>query len=98
MGRELMAHPNVAVKCLCHLFLCCFVILIKMGKLDALPHHVGAFTHLGLGQCGSVACLTLPSILFEYSIWWSCTDGEGKAGGSATPCCPSLISLCPGCS
>eukprot|EP00957_Ditylum_brightwellii_P190797 14525308-Ditylum_brightwellii.AAC.1 len=79
MGRELVAHPNAIVKCLCHLFLCCFVVLIKMGKLDALPYHMGAFTCLGLEQCGGVACLMLPSILLEHSIWWSCTDGKGES-------------------
>eukprot|EP00957_Ditylum_brightwellii_P192041 14619576-Ditylum_brightwellii.AAC.1 len=89
MARELMAHPNVAVKCLCHLFLCCFVVLIKMGKLDAPPHHMGAFTCLGLDQCGGVSHLTLPSVLLEWLIWWSCTDGKGES----LRLCYSLLSI-----
>eukprot|EP00957_Ditylum_brightwellii_P140259 10687271-Ditylum_brightwellii.AAC.1 len=79
MGRDLMVHPNNVVKFLCHLFFCCFAALIKMGKLEALPHHMSAFTHLVLGQCGGVACLTLPSVFLEHSIWWSCTDGKKES-------------------
>eukprot|EP00957_Ditylum_brightwellii_P061894 4697086-Ditylum_brightwellii.AAC.1 len=89
MGRKLTAHPNVVVKWLCHLFLCCFAVLIKMGKLDARPHHVGAFTRLGLGQCGGVAPLTLPSTFLEHSIWLSCTDGKGESWRF----CYSLLSI-----
>eukprot|EP00957_Ditylum_brightwellii_P172997 13170720-Ditylum_brightwellii.AAC.1 len=40
-----------------HPFLCCFVVLIKMGKLGALQYHVDTFTCLGLGQCRGAACL-----------------------------------------
>eukprot|EP00957_Ditylum_brightwellii_P211372 15366101-Ditylum_brightwellii.AAC.1 len=60
-----------------------------MGKLDALSHHVSAFTCLGLGQCGGVACLMLPRVFLEHSIWWSCTDGKGESWR----CCYSLSSI-----
>eukprot|EP00957_Ditylum_brightwellii_P189280 14406594-Ditylum_brightwellii.AAC.1 len=61
--RKLAAHPNAVVKKrmkrgswgLHHPLLCCFAVLIKMGKLDALPlmdfatshkctHMLGAWT------------------------------------------------------